>query len=207
MKRKFVTGFICGALLFGTAGVFAGQYVATENSFPVKLNGQDVSLEGYSINDYTYFKLRDVADVVGGFNVDFADNAIQISTVELITPTTAPTAEPVATPTPIPTISPREEQLSRQSLSDVITGDWQHNSSEYDNYYTISFSKGEVENYAFKRIGNELISGTYTIQGNTLSITFYSDIARSKVSGVLTFNYRNGRLYYTNSDDYLRKME
>ena len=66
-------------MLFGSVGVFAGQYMATDNPFPVQLNGQSVSIEGYNINDNTYFKLRDIADAVGGFNVDFQNNTIQLS--------------------------------------------------------------------------------------------------------------------------------
>lgn len=81
MKKKFIAGFICGALLFGVTGVFAGQYIATENAYPVKLNGNNVDLEGYQINDYTYFKLRDIGDKVG-FNVDFQNDTILINTKE-----------------------------------------------------------------------------------------------------------------------------
>ena len=36
-------------------------------------------MEGYNINGYTYFKLRDIADTVGGFSVDFANNTIQLA--------------------------------------------------------------------------------------------------------------------------------
>lgn len=79
MKYKYTVGFISGALLFGSIGVFAGQYMAIENPFPVQLNGSNVTLEGYNINDSTYFKLRDIADVVGGFSVGFADNTIQLA--------------------------------------------------------------------------------------------------------------------------------
>lgn len=79
MKKQIIISFLSGAVLFGSAGVFAGQYMATDNPFPVQLNGQSVSIEGYNINDNTYFKLRDIADVVGGFNVDFQNNTIQLS--------------------------------------------------------------------------------------------------------------------------------
>lgn len=79
MKQKFIMGFVCGALLFGVVGVCAGQYVATENSFPIKLNGQGVDLKGYIINDNTYFKLRDIGKEVG-FDVNFNDNTILITT-------------------------------------------------------------------------------------------------------------------------------
>lgn len=79
MKKQIIISFLSGAILFGSVGVFAGQYMATDNPFPVQLNGQSVSIEGYNINDETYFKLRDIADVVGGFNVDFQNNTIQLS--------------------------------------------------------------------------------------------------------------------------------
>ncbi len=79
MKKQIIISFLSGAVLFGSVGVFAGQYMATDNPFPMQLNGQSVSIEGYNINDNTYFKLRDIADVVGGFNVDFQNNTIQLS--------------------------------------------------------------------------------------------------------------------------------
>lgn len=79
MKKSNIVSFIAGAMIFGSVGVFAGQYTATENPFPVQLNGSNVSMEGYNINGSTYFKLRDIADTVGGFNVDFWDNTIELS--------------------------------------------------------------------------------------------------------------------------------
>ena len=79
MKNKFCLGFVCGALLFGTVGAFAVSYVADTNPYPVQLNGENVNIEGYQINDYTYFKLRDIADTVGGFSVDFNNDTIQLA--------------------------------------------------------------------------------------------------------------------------------
>ena len=86
MKRKFITGFICGAVAFGTVGVFAGQFIATENTFPIQLNGENVSMDGYNIDGNTYFKLRDISDIVGGFDVGFSNSTIQLSTINT-TPT------------------------------------------------------------------------------------------------------------------------
>ena len=79
MKKQFIAGIIVGSILSGAIGVFAGQYMATSNPFPVQLNGTNISLEGYNINDNTYFKLRDIADAVGGFTVGFNNNTIQLS--------------------------------------------------------------------------------------------------------------------------------
>lgn len=78
-NKKCIIYFIAGAMIFGTVGAFAGQYIATENTFPVQLNGKDVAVGGYNIDGSTYFKLRDIANVIGGFDVDFSDNTIQLS--------------------------------------------------------------------------------------------------------------------------------
>lgn len=78
MKKNFVTGIVVGGLFFGTVGAFAGQYVATKNTFPIKINGQDAYMEGYNIDGSTYFKLRDIGDRMG-FTVDFKNNTILLS--------------------------------------------------------------------------------------------------------------------------------
>ena len=80
MKKNFITGFLSGALIFGTIGALAAGLIATPNTYPVQVNGSDVSVEGYNINDYTYFKLRDVADAVGGFDVGFNNDTIVLTT-------------------------------------------------------------------------------------------------------------------------------
>lgn len=46
----------------------------------ITLNGNSVSMEGYNIEGSTYFKLRDIADAVGGFSVDFKSNTIVLET-------------------------------------------------------------------------------------------------------------------------------
>ncbi len=79
MKKQFIIGFTTGAVIFSAVGAFAGQYIATENPFPIQLNGQNIQLEGYNIEGSTYFKLRDIANVVGGFTVDFQNNTIQLA--------------------------------------------------------------------------------------------------------------------------------
>lgn len=79
MKINFIAGFLSGAVIFGAAGALAAGLVANQNPFPVQLNGNDVDIEGYNIEGSTYFKLRDIADVVGGFDVDFNNDTIQLS--------------------------------------------------------------------------------------------------------------------------------
>ena len=67
--KKFILGFITGGIICATATGFAVEYAVTANPFPVAVNGTETAIEGYNINDNTFFKLRDVADAVGGYSV------------------------------------------------------------------------------------------------------------------------------------------
>ena len=101
MKKNFILGFISGAILFSAIGAIAANITAVPNPFPVTVNGAEKVIEGYNINDSTYFKLRDVADAVGGFSVGFEDNTIVLTT-------TTAEATPTPAPTPLPTASTSE---------------------------------------------------------------------------------------------------
>lgn len=79
MKKNFFMGFISGALIFGVGGAFAASVIANPNPFLIQLNGQSVNMQGYNIEGNTYFKLRDIANIIGTFNVGFNDNTIQLS--------------------------------------------------------------------------------------------------------------------------------
>ena len=76
--KKYIAGIATGVILSCSVAL-AVNYTATENTFPIQLNGENVNVEGYNIDGSTYFKLRDIADTVGGFNVDFNNNTIQLS--------------------------------------------------------------------------------------------------------------------------------
>ena len=91
--KKFLIGFITGGILCATVTGIAVEYAITTNPYPVKVNGTETAIEGYNINDNTYFKLRDVSAAVGGFDVGFVDNTITIDTATASpVPTEAPTA-------------------------------------------------------------------------------------------------------------------
>ena len=98
--KKFILGFITGGIICAAVTGFAVEYAVTVNPFLVKVNGVESSIEGYNINDNTYFKLRDVADAVGGFQVGFTDNTITIDTATVCP---MPTETPTASSTPAPT--------------------------------------------------------------------------------------------------------
>lgn len=98
--KKFILGFITGGIICAAVTGFAVEYAVTVNPFPIKVNGVETSIEGYNINDNTYFKLRDVADAVGGFQVGFTDNTITIDTATVCP---MPTETPTVSSTPAPT--------------------------------------------------------------------------------------------------------
>ena len=75
--KKFVAGFLSGALLFGIGGAFAVNSIY-DNPYKIFVNGEEKQIQGYNVDDYSYFKLRDIADAVGGFTVDFKDDTIQL---------------------------------------------------------------------------------------------------------------------------------
>lgn len=105
--KKFILGFITGGIICATATGFAVEYAVTANPFPVAVNGTETAIEGYNINDNTYFKLRDVADAVGVFNVGFSDNTITIDTDTAAQPTPIPTVKPSTTSdlSPLPEVA------------------------------------------------------------------------------------------------------
>ena len=107
--KKFTLGFIIGGIICSALTGFAVEYAVTANLFPIKVDGVSKSIEGYNINDSTYFKLRDIADAVGGFTVGFVNNTITISTQ------TEP-SEPTNTDEPITIYEgqPRENRLARE---------------------------------------------------------------------------------------------
>lgn len=87
--KKFITGIVVGIVLSCSAA-FAMSYMAEPNTYPIHLNGRSIEMEGYNINGYTYFKLRDISNAVGGFGVDFRNDTILLSKNGYIYPTQAP---------------------------------------------------------------------------------------------------------------------
>ncbi len=82
MKLKEYTMGLISGVLISSVIVIGAQYSIYENPYRILVNGVEKYIQGYNIDDYSYFKLRDISDVVGGFNVDFKDNMIQLSSVK-----------------------------------------------------------------------------------------------------------------------------
>lgn len=156
MKKQVIISFLSGAVLFGSVGVFAGQYMATDNPFPVQLNGQSVSIEGYNINDNTYFKLRDIADVVGGFDVDFQNNTIQLSK-DGYTYTTVS----------LYTASPFSFLPDYGEYNNLTTTDYYEYNDGSAYYYEYPYDTAQVENYI-----NYIKSIGYTVYNQPSDISY-----------------------------------
>jgi hypothetical protein len=81
MKRfQFLTGFLCGALLFAgftsVASAASGVMAAISNQ-PVYVDGQQVFMTAYQIGGNNYVKLRDIGEAVG-FNVYWDGTSVQV---------------------------------------------------------------------------------------------------------------------------------
>lgn len=72
--------FLSGVIIASTVGAIAATYTATENTYPIKVNGQSAQMEGYNIGGSTYFKLRDIGSKMG-FDVGFNNNTIYVGEV------------------------------------------------------------------------------------------------------------------------------
>jgi hypothetical protein len=91
--KKFIIGFIVGALMFSIIPVMAQEgLTVVPNPFPVLIDGVVTEVEGYNINGYTFLKLADFGKA--GLTVKFneTDKQIEISS----------TKKAVITPEPIP---------------------------------------------------------------------------------------------------------
>lgn len=93
--KQFICGAVIGAVTALSITVLA-EYIINPNPYPVKVNGEQVGIEGYNINDSTYFKLRDIGERVG-FSVNFVNDQIVIVSEQTV-PT--PDVKPAETPNP-----------------------------------------------------------------------------------------------------------
>ena len=110
MKKAitFGAGMLAGAIVFGGATAIAAGIIANPTTSTVLVNGAEVNLTAYNINDNNYFKLRDIGDAVD-FSVvwDGANNRILIDTSRGYDPNEH--YAPQATETPPPPATPAAE--------------------------------------------------------------------------------------------------
>ncbi len=119
--KSITLGILIGAI--ATLSITAlAEYIVHPNPYPVKVNGVEAAIEGYNINDETYFKLRDVSAAVGGFEVGFSDNTITVDTETVSTVTPAPTEKPNLSPLPELKTETRDgvQYVSKYDINDML---------------------------------------------------------------------------------------
>ena len=105
MKRfQFLTGFLCGALLFcvfPTVASAASNIMATISNQAIYVDGQRVSLTAYQIGGNNYVKLRDIGEAVG-FNVYWDGASVQVESDKPYTALPRKASPPSRSPPPPP---------------------------------------------------------------------------------------------------------
>ena len=79
--KKFILGFLLGALMFGFISVAAtATHNIIPNPFRILVDGEKRVVEAYLINDRTFLQLRGVGYLFDGVEIDFVDGVIIIET-------------------------------------------------------------------------------------------------------------------------------
>lgn len=101
---SFITGLLCGALLFGGTYAYAAGTFAEPSSHRVFVDGKEAKIEAYLVDGHNYFKLRDIGEQLG-FNV-YWDEGTQTVQIESGTPYTGepPMVSPTVMPTSLPSV-------------------------------------------------------------------------------------------------------
>lgn len=156
--KKFIIGFIVGALMFSIIPVMAQEgLTVVPNPFPVLIDGVVTEVEGYNINGYTFLKLADFGKA--GLTVKFneTDKQIEISS----------TKKAVITPEPIP------------DKGDDVVSDKQ---VYEENGYKVIMDN-EVEYYSWKSICDNIEPKGYNIgydkTGDSMFLIKYNTIKKS----------------------------
>jgi hypothetical protein len=156
--KKFIIGFIVGALMFSIIPVMAQEgLTVVPNPFPVLIDGVVTEVEGYNINGYTFLKLADFGKA--GLTVKFneTDKQIEISS----------TKKAIITPEPIP------------DKGDDVVSDKQ---VYEENGYKVIMDN-EVEYYSWKSICDNIEPKGYNIgydkTGDSMFLIKYNTIKKS----------------------------
>lgn len=98
MKKNFIIGFICGALVCGAAGALASdawQNISVlPNTIKVVVNGKEIQADNFLYNDTTYLPIRAVGEALGNDIQYDPETGTAVISNEAATPT--PTPAPVA---------------------------------------------------------------------------------------------------------------
>lgn len=166
--KQFIAGFVAGALLFGTASVFADTTKSIQvlyRNIKIAINGKTIATdsEPFVYNNRTYIPVRFVAEAFGK-EVKYNDTTDTVEITDKITPenpgtpTTSTNSNTSSTQTSIP--EPRNSRLKYMTkdgveyiaIESVLTAFRTnhlvfrtdgYNGSYYD--YILNFSKGDFK--------------------------------------------------------------
>ena len=77
--KKFICGLLIGVIISSLVGAYAVNQIY-DNPYSIYVNGEPKQIQGYNIDGYSYFKLRDIAQATNKFDVDFRNNNVIINT-------------------------------------------------------------------------------------------------------------------------------
>lgn len=77
--KKFICGLLIGVIISSLVGAYAVNHIY-DNPYPIYVNGEPKQIQGYNIDGYSYFKLRDIAQATNKFDVNFRNNNVIINT-------------------------------------------------------------------------------------------------------------------------------
>lgn len=129
MKKNFIIGFICGALVCGTAGALASdawQNISVlPNTIKVVVNGKEIQADNFLYNDTTYLPIRAVGEALGNdiqYDPETGTAVISNEAAAAPTPTPAPVANKNLDPLPELPIEKREgkEYVSKYDIEDML---------------------------------------------------------------------------------------
>lgn len=211
--KKFLIGFISGAVLCGSLAVVAVEYNIYPNPYKVMVDGKETAIEGYNINDKSYFQLRDIGSAVG-FQVGFdaANETVLVSTDptavmpdENTDPAPTEPTEPTNTPEPSARLKEIEAKVSQVSKEHGYRGIWEEDGLIRFQMASIVYTdfEGLIEKYGleYKPLRYHADDPTRMIE---VSITNPNDPTATSVE-VSPFISRYNGVYGIRIDDICKK--
>lgn len=107
--KRFISGFVAGAIVFGAVGAFAASYVANPVGFKVLVNGQEFVSDppALEVEGRTYLPLRAIGDALGvpvGWNEELGQAEVGTAPLQ-------PTDYSRNNPAPLNTVQTYERNL------------------------------------------------------------------------------------------------
>ncbi len=142
--KRFICGFLAGATLFVTAGVFAVQYAANPVDFKVLVNGKEFTSDppALEVNGRTYLPLRAIGDALGvpvSWNEELRQAEVGNSTAEAAVDNSEKTPVEYRNALKKAEIYSETLHMSKQKIYDQLT-------SEYGEKFSAEAAQYAIDN-------------------------------------------------------------